>query len=69
MREERSLLVVGAGPGLGAAVCRRFAREGYALCGVRRRHGDALEALCKEIRERQAGAAPAPCSSHAMKSL
>ncbi len=44
-------LIFGAGPGLGAALCRRFAREGYTVCGVRRRHGDELEALCKEIGE------------------
>jgi NAD(P)-dependent dehydrogenase (short-subunit alcohol dehydrogenase family) len=44
-------LVVGAGPGLGASLCRRFARGGHTVVGVRRRHGDELEALCKEVRE------------------
>ena len=45
----RAALVVGAGPGLGGAVARRFAREGYVAC-VARRKGDELEPLCAEIR-------------------
>ena len=49
--ESRAALVVGAGPGLGGAVARRFAREGYVACVVRR--GDAeLEPLCAEIEAR-----------------
>jgi NAD(P)-dependent dehydrogenase (short-subunit alcohol dehydrogenase family) len=42
-------LVVGAGPGLGASICRRFARGGHTAVGLRRRHGDELDALCREI--------------------
>lgn len=42
-------LVVGAGPGLGGAVARRFAREGFQVAAVRRRHGDELGELCAEI--------------------
>jgi NAD(P)-dependent dehydrogenase (short-subunit alcohol dehydrogenase family) len=41
-------LVVGAGDALGGAIARRFAREGYTACVVRRR-ADALEPLVREI--------------------
>jgi NAD(P)-dependent dehydrogenase (short-subunit alcohol dehydrogenase family) len=41
-------LVVGAGPGLGGAVARRFAREGFVACIVRRKEEE-LEPLCAEI--------------------
>ncbi len=43
-------LVFGAGPGLGGAVARRFARGGYHA-GVVRRHAEELEGLCETIRE------------------
>ena len=49
MSETQAALIIGAGPGLGGGLCRRFAREGYHVCGVRRRHSEELEALCKEI--------------------
>jgi len=48
-------LVVGAGPGLGGAVARRFAREGYVACVVRRKVAD-LATLREEI-EAQGGRA------------
>lgn len=51
MGTTSAALVVGAGPGLGASICRRFAREGHTICAVRRRHGDELESLCRDIRE------------------
>jgi NAD(P)-dependent dehydrogenase (short-subunit alcohol dehydrogenase family) len=41
-------LVVGAGDALGGAIARRFAREGYTACVVRRT-ADALEPLVREI--------------------
>src|SRR4051794_34281524 len=36
MSDPRRLMLVGAGPGLGAAIARRFAREGYRLTLVAR---------------------------------
>lgn len=41
-------LIVGAGDGIGAAVCRRFAREGYTVCATRR-NADRLQTLIGEI--------------------
>ncbi len=49
MSESPTALIIGAGPGLGASICRRFAREGFTIAAVRRRHGEELEALCEEI--------------------
>jgi NAD(P)-dependent dehydrogenase (short-subunit alcohol dehydrogenase family) len=46
---EKVALIFGAGDGLGGAVARRFAREGY-LAAVVRRHPERLEALCGQIR-------------------
>eukprot|EP00756_Hemistasia_phaeocysticola_P000380 Hpha_TRINITY_DN10263_c1_g1::TRINITY_DN10263_c1_g1_i1::g.34990::m.34990 len=42
-------LVIGAGRGIGAAVAKRFAREGFTLCVVRRSDGEQLAALVTEI--------------------
>jgi len=43
-------LVVGAGDSLGAALARRFAREGLKVCATRR-HAEKLEPLLKQIRD------------------
>lgn len=43
------IVVIGAGPGLGAAVARRFGREGYDV-GLVARTKDRLEALGNELR-------------------
>lgn len=44
-------LVVGVGDGVGSAIARAFAAEGYTVCMTRRpRHLDQLEALAVEIR-------------------
>jgi NAD(P)-dependent dehydrogenase (short-subunit alcohol dehydrogenase family) len=45
-------LVVGAGDGVGGAIARAFAAEGFEVCVTRRpRHLDQLEALAASIRE------------------
>lgn len=45
-----TLAIIGAGPGLGAAVARRFAREGYAVALVSRDQAK-LDALAVELGE------------------
>lgn len=40
--------MIGAGESTGGAIAKRFAREGYVACGVRRQ-GDALAPLVEEI--------------------
>ena len=44
-----SVIVVGAGPGVGAAVARRFGREGHPVGLVARDHGR-LEAMAADLR-------------------
>ena len=44
----KSIAVFGAGPGLGQAVARRYAREGYAVTLVARRR-EPLDRLAKEL--------------------
>lgn len=45
-------LVVGVGDGVGSAISKAFAAEGYTVCMTRRpRHLDQLETLAAEIRE------------------
>jgi len=48
MPEAGAVLVIGAGDATGGAVARRFAREGYTACVVRR-HADALAPLVAAI--------------------
>ncbi|WP_445149668.1 SDR family NAD(P)-dependent oxidoreductase [Baekduia sp. Peel2402] len=43
-----SIIIVGAGPNLGAAVARRFGREGFAV-GLVSRNAEKLEALAGEL--------------------
>ncbi len=48
MTQQGSIAIVGAGDYIGAAIARRFAREGFAVvCG--RRNGDKLAPLIAEI--------------------
>jgi short-subunit dehydrogenase len=51
---RRRGIIIGASDGLGAALARRLAREGYSLALLARRE-EKLDALCKEINE-----SPAP---------
>ena len=43
-------LIVGAGPGIGSCVARKFAVQGYEVC-VARRNPDQLEGLVKDIQD------------------
>ncbi|MCW2985419.1 MAG: hypothetical protein JWR63_2989 [Conexibacter sp.] len=49
MTDPRHLLLVGTGPGLGAAIARRFAREGYRLTLVARSE-EAVATIARELR-------------------
>jgi NAD(P)-dependent dehydrogenase (short-subunit alcohol dehydrogenase family) len=49
MTDPRHLLLVGTGPGLGAAIARRFAREGYRLTLVARSE-ETIAPLAEELR-------------------
>lgn len=46
--QDKAILVVGAGDATGAAIAKRFAREGYIAC-LMRRDGAKLSALVEEI--------------------
>src|SRR5260370_11933610 len=47
--DARRLLVIGAGPGIGAATARRFTRDGYRVT-LAARHRDKLEELAADLR-------------------
>ncbi|MBA3650017.1 MAG: SDR family NAD(P)-dependent oxidoreductase [Chthoniobacterales bacterium] len=48
MSRHRVAFITGVGPGLGASLARRFAREGYAV-GLVARHATFIEELAQEI--------------------
>lgn len=48
MAERQAVLVIGAGDATGGAIAKRFAREGYEACVVRR-NADKLAPLVEEI--------------------
>jgi NADP-dependent 3-hydroxy acid dehydrogenase YdfG len=54
-----SIVIVGAGPNLGAAVARRFGREGFAV-GLISRNADKLDAMAADLAEEDISAAGAP---------
>ncbi len=52
MEQPKSCLIVGAGDATGAAIAKRFAKEGYKVCLARRtRHLDLLIELADEIKK------------------
>jgi NAD(P)-dependent dehydrogenase (short-subunit alcohol dehydrogenase family) len=57
--DARHLLLVGAGPGLGAAIARRFAHEGYRLTLVARSE----PAVANELREAGAHVSAVPADA------
>jgi len=48
MTDRKAALIIGAGDATGGAIAKRFAREGFEACVVRR-NGDQLGLLVKEI--------------------
>jgi NADP-dependent 3-hydroxy acid dehydrogenase YdfG len=54
-----SIVIVGAGPNLGAAVARRFGREGFAV-GLISRNADKLDAMAEDLAKEGIRAAAAP---------
>ena len=56
-----SVIIIGAGPGLGSSLARRFAKEGHHVFIVRReRHSEELNLLCNEIQESGGSATAIP---------
>ena len=51
LHPRRRGIIIGASDGIGAALARRLAREGYTLALLARR-ADKLESLCREINQR-----------------
>jgi NAD(P)-dependent dehydrogenase (short-subunit alcohol dehydrogenase family) len=62
MGERRVAVVVGAGPGLGAAVAERFAREGFDVALTARR-ADTMEAARKAVEGHGRTALALPCDA------
>ncbi len=48
MADRKAVLVIGAGDATGGAIAKRFAREGFEACVVRR-NGEKLAPLVEEI--------------------
>lgn len=60
MSEAKVAVVVGVGPGLGAAIAHRFAREGFAV-GLMARNADKLTQFQKDIEAAGGKALAVPC--------
>ena len=56
-----SVIIIGAGPGLGSSLARKFAKEDHDVFVVRReRHSEELNSLCDEIKESGGSATAIP---------
>ena len=56
-----SVIIIGAGPGLGSSLARKFAKEDHHVFVVRReRHSEELNSLCDEIKESGGSATAIP---------
>ena len=59
-----SVIVIGAGPGLGSSLARKFAKEDHHVFVVRReRHSEELNSLCDEIKESGGSAKAIPSNA------
>ncbi|MER2266830.1 SDR family NAD(P)-dependent oxidoreductase [Methylobacterium oxalidis] len=67
MRQSEAAVVVGIGPGLGLAIARRFAREGFSVVGLARRPDNIP--VEEGIEVRQADAADAAGLEAALRSI
>lgn len=68
MSEQPSAVVIGIGPGLGAAIARRFASGGYAV-GLMARGADKLEPVQREIEKAGGRAVSIPADAANPRSL
>lgn len=59
---EKVAAILGVGPGLGAAIARRFAREGFAVALMARRE-ESLDGVKKEIEAGGGKALPVPADA------
>ena len=65
-----SVIIIGAGPGLGSSLARRFAKEGHHVFIVRReRHSEELNLLCNEIKESGGSATAIPSDAREEKQV
>jgi NAD(P)-dependent dehydrogenase (short-subunit alcohol dehydrogenase family) len=59
-----SVIIIGAGPGLGSSLARKFAKEGHHVFAVRReRHTQELNSLCDEIKDSEGLATAMPADA------